>query len=910
MSTGVPQWRLQSLVDDSHYPVSAPTFEFGRTQLDEGLKFVSRVQVILRVGGGMQLTLASVGGNATGLRRGGVGAWRWMLKTDPACSLHDGDVIALDKKLQVGTLFVVRRWADNEALRVRLNPAAAADLYTSRTGLAAAVGSDTGRVVLTAAAVSDTGCAAAETAEPVGTSPKRARTEPLLTAADAEDLATRLATQGLHHRHQAGVKLLPADAPAVQRYELARKWLRSVDPALVGFQLLEDPTLLSVSEARRVLAFCESIEWEPRLGSGGRSLPGTKRKSFGVATEGSTSYHIASGSATPLPPLLAALGDRLLRHCRTLRWPHASTAIDHTASFEQAYVQVYPPPGGPSNSVPSSTLGFHFDDRKDYGELIVGVTLCGTAKLLLASTNGHEFVDDVAKELGKPNVISVGLAPRSVYAMTGLSRYDLRHAVVNDGDDLRVSVTFRSCPKARGARGGSARPPPPAAAPAAAATTAAVPVALATAPTPAAPAIPAALAPLAAGSGSSAFGSPSFGSSASFGQHAPSPFVQQHAAWFQGSQAVSMNEAIAEGTHAACFETPVADLLRPSHRRGGGGGGGEGGGGNTDPVPIDLSSDEEDAEGEEGSEEAAKAGAELRREIERRASAPCGSKVCRFDGRCFRREPQHWLDHAHPCELAKDYCPNLAMGRPCFNKGPEFESHNALFSHGPLPSALEAAAAAAAASAASATNASSSSSSSSSSKSRGGLAGYRAHLQPMSIRELKAEVARRGIVASLCLERGDIIESLVSCGAPTSPAGTSASPPPPPPVASWSGQPLPSLPTRGGASKGKPLARRFVVNPFSTLDAKQGAWQERKREWHSLVRGRGSIPAPLGAALRRLAPRAVRTLAHPEAGRSSPRGSRSSTRASAVTRTCSALASRGCFPSRRASTARASSTPS
>jgi len=34
--------------------------------------------------------------------------------------------------------------------------------------------------------------------------------------------------------------------------------------------------------------------------------------------------------------------------------------------------------------------------------------------------------------------------------------------------------------------------------------------------------------------------------------------------------------------------------------------------------------------------------------------------------------------------------------------------------------------------------------------------------------------------------------------------------------------------------KGGPLAQRFLLPPFSILDARQGAWQERKREWLAL----------------------------------------------------------------------------
>ena len=864
------------LIEGSFTSVSCTggqTIVLGRRHVPLALgAHVSREQA--KVMGGSALTIESLGANDTFIRRQGEHRF-WRLAKHQTCEIGPGTRIKLAMK-----------HPEDAALTILV---AAAGIPDTRHAVLASV-----------------------TAEPSGSPPKRPRTQSLLTAADATDLAKRLATAGLHQRHQPGVKLLPANAPAVERYERARKMLCSVDPELLGFRLLEDPSLLSMSDATRVLDFCKSIEFEPRLGSGGQPLVGTKRKSFGVATEGSETYHVASGSATPLPPLLAALGDRLLSHCRTLQWPYASTAVWETASFEQAYVQVYPPgmpPGGQSHGMPGSTLGFHFDDRRDYGELIVGVTLCGTGKLLLASTNGREFVDDVAKELGKPNVIAVGLAPLSLYALTGLSRYDLRHAVVNDGEDLRVSVTFRSCPKARRARGGGllgTQSPPPVAAPG----TPSVPSASASAQT-------------AHESKERSSGSSSFGPS-SIGQPGRSPYAQQHALWFQGSQAISMRETIADGTYAACFQTPVADLLRTRYRRGDDGCV-EGVGGSKICIATDSSANEDDEEGKEASNDAAELEAKLKREIEGRVSAPCGSRVCKFDGFCFRREPQHWLNFAHPCELAKDYCPNLAMGRPCFNKGPAFDSHNALFSHGPLPSELEAAAATAASSAssvsaahsslytASSSYAPSSASTGASSNGRVDLASYRAHLQHMSIRELKAEVARRGIDASLCLERGDIVECLVSCGAPTAPAGASASAqtgprPPPPPLshASWSGKPLPSLPARGSTCKTKPLARRFVVNPFSTLDAKQGAWQERKREWHALVCGQDSIPAPPGAGL----PRLTLLPSVLICSRSRPRAPlRSSTRALAATQTCSVPASRGCSPNRPTSTARASLTP-
>ena len=43
-----------------------------------------------------------------------------------------------------------------------------------------------------------------------------------------------------------------------------------------------------------------------------------------------------------------------------------------------------------------------------------------------------------------PNVRAIDLPPGSLYCLTGMSRYDLRHAVVHDGAAERISVTFRA----------------------------------------------------------------------------------------------------------------------------------------------------------------------------------------------------------------------------------------------------------------------------------------------------------------------------------------------------------------------------------------------------------------------------------------------------------------------------------
>jgi alkylated DNA repair dioxygenase AlkB len=167
-------------------------------------------------------------------------------------------------------------------------------------------------------------------------------------------------------------------------------------------------------------------DWEERTG-----LPGTRRRNFGVAMDPADNYRPRATS--PLPPVLAALGARLLGFCKAQLWPTACSDIRATPAFVQAYVQRY---------VPGETLGFHFDERPTYAELIVGLSVCGQGRLLLGHTNGSKEV--APRALQQTNVRAIDLPPGSLYCLTGMSRYDLRHAIVHDGDAERISITFRA----------------------------------------------------------------------------------------------------------------------------------------------------------------------------------------------------------------------------------------------------------------------------------------------------------------------------------------------------------------------------------------------------------------------------------------------------------------------------------
>ena len=158
-----------------------------------------------------------------------------------------------------------------------------------------------------------------------------------------------------------------------------------------------------------------------------------QRKTFGVELDGA--YRVVG--RTEMPPLLRELGERVLECCLAEAWEYSRSDVSAAGPFEQAYVQRYMP------GERSATLGFHFDSVRSFGELICGVTLCGSGTLLLSKTSGSEFID-VGAAAASERHLCTELAPLSVYAMSGLARYDLRHAVVAHGDGERISVTFRS----------------------------------------------------------------------------------------------------------------------------------------------------------------------------------------------------------------------------------------------------------------------------------------------------------------------------------------------------------------------------------------------------------------------------------------------------------------------------------
>jgi len=220
---------------------------------------------------------------------------------------------------------------------------------------------------------------------------------------------------------------------ALARYESARRHLSGADLRLFCFEAQHE--FLSLPEEAQLLAWCDSLdEWEPRVGS----VDGGVRRCFGVTL--GESYRVLRSE--PLPPVLAALGEKVLAHVRGRPWPFACLDPVEQPPFGQCYVQRY---------IGGQSLGFHFDHRREYDEMIAGVSVGAPATLLLGATSGAGGVREGAARA--PNVQRVHLPPRSLYVMGGMARYDLRHAVEAHpaAAPHRYSFTFRSLGCRRGA---------------------------------------------------------------------------------------------------------------------------------------------------------------------------------------------------------------------------------------------------------------------------------------------------------------------------------------------------------------------------------------------------------------------------------------------------------------------------
>ena len=88
-------------------------------------------------------------------------------------------------------------------------------------------------------------------------------------------------------------------------------------------------------------------------------------------------------------------------------------------------------------------LGFHYDNRRAFGEIICGLSIGADTALLLGSTNGGGQLPD--RWDTNARVRSMTVQANAVCVLSGMSRYDLRHAVDHRcRQQTRYSLTFRA----------------------------------------------------------------------------------------------------------------------------------------------------------------------------------------------------------------------------------------------------------------------------------------------------------------------------------------------------------------------------------------------------------------------------------------------------------------------------------
>jgi len=153
-------------------------------------------------------------------------------------------------------------------------------------------------------------------------------------------------------------------------------------------------------------------------------------------------------------------------------------------------------------------------------------------------------------------------------------------------------------------------------------------------------------------------------------------------------------------------------------------------------------------------------------------------RTCTHDGACYRRNADHFVQFAHPREQQKPTCPRLLLCESCFDQSAD---HTKTFYHGPCARVLDRVAQ--------------------------GLSPYPS---PPTARPPK-----RAKKVTTTTTTTTTITPMVTTTTTTTTAASPLAPP---------------MPGTGGGA----LRADFVCPPFSILDAKQGPWQARKREWNAL----------------------------------------------------------------------------
>lgn len=128
-------------------------------------------------------------------------------------------------------------------------------------------------------------------------------------------------------------------------------------------------------------------------------------------------YKLIPGKFSEFPDFIEDLAALVKDRLKERNIPVSEKLGNHRLST--AYINEYKP---------GQSLQQHFDHRTTYEEHIIGISCINAAKMCFSNGRGQRLVD---------------IPARSLYIMTGKSRFNFKHGIPNTTKD-RCSVTFRT----------------------------------------------------------------------------------------------------------------------------------------------------------------------------------------------------------------------------------------------------------------------------------------------------------------------------------------------------------------------------------------------------------------------------------------------------------------------------------
>lgn len=192
----------------------------------------------------------------------------------------------------------------------------------------------------------------------------------------------------------------------------------------LGFVLLEE--FITQDEEERLLDF-----WRPNgeeFRKGQNELHSNRRFFHYGPILPKQSFATTRSTLITIPAQVGATPDIVKELDLKARIRSVATGFgDESLAFDQLYVNFY-------SAIAKGRIGFHHDNTGTMGGVVAGISLKSSCEFHLQALDS---------ELVCQRSIVVKVPARSLYLMTGLSRYHLQHGIPNHGAD-RVSMTFRS----------------------------------------------------------------------------------------------------------------------------------------------------------------------------------------------------------------------------------------------------------------------------------------------------------------------------------------------------------------------------------------------------------------------------------------------------------------------------------